>query len=197
MKVKKTIIAGLMSMATLVPCKAQTSFVSETGISGVINKEASFYTGINFQSIKNKNFSDLYAGISVQPDKKASFVGLAINNYSWTKNLSSWARETFVTSNRATSSTLEVAPIRANADIGKFNFSLAPSYTMYNHLRGSDKGTKQGINTILQATYPISPKETLFAEAKYTSEPAKNVFNTHFGKIKNNIAYMISYLRNF
>ena len=185
-----------MSLATLVPCKAQTSFVSETGISGVINKEASFYTGINFQSIKNKNFSDLYAGISVQPDKKASFVGLAINNYSWTKNLSSWARETFVTSNRATNSTLEIAPVRANADVGKFNFSLAPSYTMYNNLRGTDKGTKQGINTIFQATYPISSKETLFAEAKYTSEPSKNLFDTHFGKLKNNISYMISYLRN-
>ena len=196
MKVRKPIIAGLMSLATLVPCKAQTSFVSETGISGVINKEASFYTGINFQSIKNKNFSDLYAGISVQPDKKASFVGLAINNYSWTKNLSSWARETFVTSNRATNSTLEIAPVRANADVGKFNFSLAPSYTMYNNLRGTDKGTKQGINTIFQATYPISSKETLFAEAKYTSEPSKNLFDTHFGKLKNNISYMISYLRN-
>lgn len=196
MNVRKPIIAGLMGLTTIAPCKAQKpiQLVSETGISGVINKEASFYTGMNFESIRGRNFSDLYAGINVQPNKNTSFVALGIHNHAWNKNFSSWGRETFVTSNRATNSTLEVAPIRTNVNIGKFNFSISPSYTLYNNFRGVEKGTKQGINTILQMVYKLSKKEKFFVEAKYSSEPAKNLFNTTFGKPKNNTSYMASYL---
>lgn len=197
MNVRKPIITSLISLATLAPCKAQKAvqLVSETGITGALNKEASFYGGMNFQLPRGRNFTDLYAGVNVQPDKKTSFVGLAINNFSWTKNISSWARETFVASKRGANSQLEVAPIRANADVGKFNFSLSPSYTMYNDFK--EGTTKQGINTIFQTTYSMTPKDIIFAEAKYTSEPSKNLFNTHFGKLKDNISYMVSYMRKF
>ena len=197
MNVRKPIITSLISLATLAPCKAQKAvqLVSETGITGVVNKEASFYGGMNFQLPRGRNFTDLYAGVNVQQDKKASFVGLAINNFSWTKNISSWVRETFVASKRGANSQLEIAPIRANADVGKFNFSLSPSYTMYNDFK---EGTAtQGINTIFQTTYSMTPKDIIFAEAKYTSEPSKNLFNTHFGKLKDNISYMVSYMRKF
>lgn len=197
MNVRKPIITSLISLATLAPCKAQKAvqLVSETGITGVVNKEASFYGGMNFQLPRGRNFTDLYAGVNVQQDKKTSFVGLAINNFSWTKNISSWVRETFVASKRGANSQLEVAPIRANADIGKFNFSLSPSYTMYNDFK--EGTTTQGINTIFQTTYSMTPKDIIFAEAKYTSEPSKNLFNTHFGKLKDNISYMVSYMRKF
>lgn len=197
MDVRKPIITGLMTLATLAPCKAQKAvqLVSETGITGVVNKEASFYTGMNFQLPRGRNFTDLYAGVNVQQDKKASFVGLAINNFAWTKNISSWAREIFVASKHGASSTLEVAPVRVNADAGKFNFSLSPSYTMYNDFK--EGTTTQGINTIFQTTYSISPNDMIFAEAKYTSEPAKNLFGTYFGKLKDNISYMVSYMRKF
>lgn len=197
MNVRKPIITSLISLATLAPSKAQKAvqLVSETGITGVVNKEASFYGGMNFQLPRGRNFTDLYAGVNVQPDKKTSFVGLAINNFSWTKNISSWARETFVASKRGANSQLEVAPIRANADVGKFNFSLSPSYTMYNDFK--EGTTTQGINTIFQTTYSMTPKDIIFAEAKYTSEPSKNLFNTHFGKLKDNISYMVSYMRKF
>ena len=197
MNVRKPIITSLISLATLAPCKAQKAvqLVSETGITGVVNKEASFYGGMNFQLPRGRNFTDLYAGVNVQQDKKASFVGLAINNFSWTKNISSWVRETFVASKRGANSQLEIAPIRANADAGKFNFSLSPSYALYNDFK---EGTAtQGINTIFQTTYSMTPKDIIFAEAKYTSEPSKNLFNTHFGKLKDNISYMISYMRKF
>ena len=192
MNVRKPIITSLISLATLAPCKAQKAvqLVSETGITGVVNKEASFYGGMNFQLPRGRNFTDLYAGVNVQPDKKTSFVGLAINNFSWTKNISSWARETFVASKRGANSQLEIAPIRANADVGKFNFSLSPSYTMYNDFK--EGTTTQGINTIFQTTYSMTPRDIIFAEAKYTSEPSKNLFNTHFGKLKDNISYMVS-----
>ena len=197
MNVRKPIITSLISLATLAPCKAQKAvqLVSETGITGVVNKEASFYGGMNFQLPRGRNFTDLYAGVNVQPDKKTSFVGLAINNFSWTKNISSWARETFVASKRGANSQLEVAPVRANADVGKFNFSLSPSYTLYNDFK--EGTTTQGINTIFQTTYSMTPKDIIFAEAKYTSEPSKNLFNTHFGKLKDNISYMVSYMRKF
>lgn len=197
MNVRKPIITSLISIATLAPCKAQKAvqLVSETGITGVVNKEASFYGGMNFQLPRGRNFTDLYAGVNVQPDKKTSFVGLAINNFSWTKNISSWVRETFVASKRGANSQLEIAPIRANADVGKFNFSLSPSYTLYNDFK---EGTAtQGINTIFQTTYSMTPRDIIFAEAKYTSEPSKNLFNTHFGKLKDNISYMVSYMRKF
>lgn len=197
MNVRKPIITSLISIATLAPCKAQKAvqLVSETGITGVVNKEASFYGGMNFQLPRGRNFTDLYAGVNVQQDKKTSFVGLAINNFSWTKNISSWVRETFVASKRGANSQLEVAPVRANADVGKFNFSLSPSYTMYNDFK--EGTTTQGINTIFQTTYSITPRDIVFAEAKYTSEPSKNLFNTHFGKLKDNISYMVSYMRKF
>ena len=197
MNVRKPIITSLISLATLAPCKAQKAvqLVSETGITGVVNKEASFYGGMNFQLPRGRNFTDLYAGVNVQPDKKTSFVGLAINNFSWTKNISSWVRETFVASKRGVNSQLEIAPVRANADVGKFNFSLSPSYTLYNDFK---EGTAtQGINTIFQTTYSMTPRDIIFAEAKYTSEPSKNLFNTHFGKLKDNISYMVSYMRKF
>ena len=197
MNVRKPIITSLISLVALAPCKAQKAvqLVSETGITGIVNKEASFYGGMNFQLPRGRNFTDLYAGVNVQPDKKASFVGLAINNFSWAKNISSWVRETFVASKRGANSQLEIAPIRANADAGKFNFSLSPSYTLYNDFK---EGTAtQGINTIFQTTYSMTPKDIIFAEAKYTSEPSKNLFNTHFGKLKDNISYMVSYMRKF
>ena len=197
MNVRKPIITSLISLATLAPCKAQKAvqLVSETGITGVVNKEASFYGGMNFQLPRGRNFTDLYAGVNVQQDKKTSFVGLAINNFSWTKNISSWVRETFVASKRGANSQLEIAPVRANADVGKFNFSLSPSYTLYNDFK--EGTTTQGINTIFQTTYSMTPRDIVFAEAKYTSEPSKNLFNTHFGKLKDNISYMVSYMRKF
>lgn len=195
MNVKKPIITGLMGLATLAPCKAQKpmQLVSETGISGMINKEMSFYSGINFEFASGRNYTDLYAGIGVKPDKNASFGALAINNFPWTKNISSWARETFVASNRDANSTLEVAPIRANVNVGKFNFSLSPSYALYNDFKAGT--TQQGFNPIFHATYSLSPKETIWTEVKYSTEPAKNFFDTHFGKFKDNISYMISYMR--
>ena len=197
MNISKPIITGLMSLATLTPCKAQKAvqLVSETGITGVVNKEASFYGGMNFQFLRGKNFTDLYAGVGIKPDKTASFQGLIINNYSWTKNLSSWAREFFAVSKSFSNSVFEVAPIKANADVGKFNFSIAPAYTVYNDFKAGN--CTQGVNTIFQTTYSVSQKDMIFAEAKYTSEPSKNLLNTHFGKLKDNISYMISYMRKF
>ena len=196
MFIKKPIIAGLMSLATFAPCKAQKAvqFVSETGVTGVVKQDASFYTGVNLQLTKGRNFSDLFAGASVSPDKNVSFLGLAINNFSWTKNLSTWARGSFVAAKDVSKSTFEVAPVKANATVGKFNFALSPAYTLHNDFKA---GTiNQGINTIFQTSYSISPKDMIFAEAKYTSDPAKNLFKTHFGKFKDNIAYFICYMRN-
>ena len=196
MNVKNPIITSLISLSALAPCKAQRAveFVSETGLTGVINKEASFYTGMNFELPQNRNYSDLFGGFCVSPEKKVTFLGLAIDNFAWTKNISSWIRETFVASKQTASSTLEAAPVKANASVGKFNFALSPAYTIYNDFKDGGKCT-QGVNTIFQTSYSISPNDMIFAEAKYTSEPSKNLFDTHFGKLKDNISYFVAYMR--
>lgn len=197
MNIRKPIITGLMSIATLAPCKAQRAvqFVSETGMTGVVNKEASFYTGMNIQLEKGRNFSNLFTGASVQPDKKVAFLGLFINNYSWNKNFSTWFRGSSVLSKEATKLTLEAAPVKGNISAGKFNFTLAPAYALHNDFKSGT--STQGLNTIFQASYSITPNDMIFAEAKYTSEPAKNLFNTHFGKLKDNIAYFICLMKKF
>ncbi len=196
MKVRKPIIAGLMALSTLAPCKAQKAvqLVSETGITGVVNKEASFYSGMNVQFIGERNFADIFGGASVSPDKKVSFLALAINNFSWTKNLSTWARETVVAAKSGVSAVTEISPLKVNADAGRFNFAFGPAYTVYNDFRAGT--TTQGINTIFQTSYKISPREMIFAEAKYTSEPNQNLFKTQFGNLKNNISYFIAYMLN-
>ena len=197
MNVRKPIIAGLMSLTTLAPCKAQkpVEFIAETGISGFIKKDANFYTGMNFGIPKGKNYTDLYAGISVQPDKKASFVGLAINDYAWNKNISSWGRGTFVASDRAANATWELAPVRVNKSVKKFNFSFSPSYALYNDFKAGT--TTQGLSFIPQITYSPTKRNTFFLEMKYSTEPAKNLFKTHFGSPKDNMFYMFSYMTKF
>lgn len=197
MKIRRPLLTGLISLAAISPCKAQkpVQLMSETGLCGYINKEASFYGGMNFLLPKGRNFTDLYAGVSVQPDKKASFVGLAINDFSWNKNIKSWGRETLVASDKGVSSTLEVAPVRVSADVGKFNFSLSPSYALYNDFKQGT--TTQGFNTIFQTTYSMSQKDMIFAELKYSTVPSTNLFKSHFGSFKDNTYCMFSYLRKF
>ena len=195
MNVKKPILAGLIGLTTLTPMKAQkpVQLVSETGITGLMKDEASFYTGMNFEFLRGKNYTDLYGGITVKPDQSASFVGLIINNYPWTKNISSWARETFVASKGVVKSTLQIAPVKANTKAGKFNFSMSPSYVLYNDFK--EGSTRQGVAAIFQTTYSMTPNDVLFFEGAYASEPSKNLFHTHFGNFKDNFSYMFSYMR--
>ena len=199
MNVRKPIMAVLISLASLAPCKAQRAvqLVSETGFTGVIAKEDVFYTGMNFcfnSGKKNRNFTDLYAGINVPLKGKPSLVALAIDNYTWTKNISSWARGVFSTTFGNAKSTLEVAPVRVNEKIGKFNFSFGPAYAIYHNFK--DGTTTQGFNPIFQTTYTVNPKVKLFGELKYTTEPAKNLFDTKFGKFKDNLSYMVACMIN-
>ena len=78
MNVREPIITSLISLATFVPCKAQKTLriASETGLTGVINKEASFYNGIDIILPRGKNVTTLYGGGSVQPNKKLRLLGL-------------------------------------------------------------------------------------------------------------------------
>lgn len=199
MNIKRSVVTGLMGLTTLAPCKAQKVMLApEVGVSGALKKEMSCYGGLNVQFPRAKSFSDLYGGVSVNPDKKASFVGLAIHDQTWHQNVchpnfkvdvGSWGRETFIASNRNTNSILEIAPVRVKTSTGKVSFSLNPSYALYNDFR--EGTTTHGINTIVQATYS-TPSYTLWGEAKYSSEPAQNICNTLFGNVKDNLSYMLS-----
>ena len=196
MNIGKPILAAVMSLATLAPCKAQKSvqYIAETGFTGVVNNGHVLYSGMNFGFPRGKNYTNLYAGMNLNSDKQVSFVGLALNNYNWTKNISSWVREAFSLSKRGANSTLEVAPIRANTQAGKFDISFAPAYVVRNDFKAGT--ATQGINTIFQTTYSITPSDKIYFEAAYTSTPAKNIFKTHFDKFADNISYMISYMKS-
>jgi hypothetical protein len=198
MKVKQLIATGLVSGITaFLPCKAQRAvqLVPETGITGALKTEMSYIGGLNLQITKGKNFSDFFAGLKVQHDKQASFAGMFVNNYSWTETVSSWLRGTVIASRRGTKSVLETAPVRINVPAGKFNLSLSPSHVMYNDFK--DGTTTQAISTIFQTTYSINPKNQLFFEAAYSSEPVKNLSKTSFGKPEDNISYMVTCTHSF
>ena len=86
MKLKKSILAGLMCLLPFAPCKAQKAvhFATRTGLVGKINK-VSYLGGVDVLLSKNKNFTDIFTGVMVQPDKTATFALRGVNNYSWTK----------------------------------------------------------------------------------------------------------------
>ena len=113
MKIRNIAVAGLMGLASIVPGKAQkpVQFIAETGVTGALHSVPLFYGGMNAAFPKGKNYTDVFAGVGINTNKQASFLGLAVNNYSWTKNISSWAREIFVASDRGLNSTLELSPI--------------------------------------------------------------------------------------
>lgn len=197
MNIKKPVLAGLMCLATIAPCKAQkpVQFASSTAINRSISNKISVFSGLDILIPKKNNMTDIFSGVMLQQDKTTSLVFKVVDNYSWTKHISSYVREALMISGKGTNSTLEVAPIKANANVNKFNFSLGPAYTLYNDFKNGT--TTQGINMIFQTTYSMTPKDKLIAEAKYVSTPSKNLFDTHFGKLKDNTSVMIAYMRIF
>lgn len=197
MNVRKPIITGLISLATLVPCKAQKAvqFASETGVTGEINKELSYFSGIHGILSQSKNQTDIYCGMVVDAEKHFTFESQLENEYGWAKNISSWVRETFHLSNNENNLLSEVAPLKVNASSGKFDGFFAPVYMLHNDFKG--KESKQGVGLVLNSMYNIDSNNALKLEAEYTTEPAKNLFNTHFGKLKDSISLVFSYIRNF
>ena len=196
MNVKKTMMAGLMGMAVLVPVKAQNvRILSETGVTGDINKELLYSGGLHAEISSSKNTADFYGGMLVDSEKQFTFESQFENEYSWTENLSSWIRETFHLSKRENNLTSEVAPIKVNKSFNKFDTSLAPVYIMQNDFKEHEN--TQGVGMVLSTIYNVDSDNALKFEAEYSTEPAKNLFETRFGKLKDSISYVISYLRKF
>ena len=193
MKVKRIVTTGLMSLATLVPCKAQKAvqLVSESGITGSVNNTVSYINGLNLQFIGNRNFADVFAGLKIHNDKTTSFASLFVDNFSWTKHISSWFRGTLICSERDANLFIQTAPVAGNVNIGKkINISIKPCHIMSSNLK--DGTTTQSVGAISQMTYSIDPRTQLFFEASYSSKSTKNLFNTHFGKFKDNTSYMLT-----
>lgn len=190
-------MAGLMSIATLSPCKAQKTvqIVSETGITGEINKELSYFGGLHAELPGIKNNADLYCGMVVDAGKQVTFESQLENDYSWNKNISSWIRETFHLSKNENNLKSELAPLKINKSLNNFDTFIAPVYVMQNDFK--EKETRHGLGLVCDAIYNIDSNNSLKFEAEYETEPAKNLFKTHFGKLKDNISYVISYLRRF
>lgn len=197
MNFRKPIITGLMSLASFAPCKAQkvVQFASETGVTGEINKELSYTAGLHTILSKSKNQTDIYCGMVVDAEKNFMFESQLENEYEWAKNIGSWVRETLHLSKNEKNLLSEVAPIKMNTSLGKIDAFVAPVYMLHNDFKG--KETKQGVGLVLSSLYNIDSKNSLKFEAEYASEPSKNLFDTKFGKLKDCISGIISYIRNF
>ena len=198
MKIKQAALAGMMGLATVAPVKAQkpVQCIFETGFNGMIKKEMALYGGMNFAAAKNKNFADLFLGANLDANKNATFLGLFIDNYSWTKNVSSWVRGTLAVSKDAVNTTLEASPVRYNVSAGKFNFGINPAYTVYNDALANT--TTQGVNTIFQSSYSMTPSDKLFLELRYSSTAAGSLKDIKFEEPnENNMFYMLSYQKTF
>ena len=194
--VRKPIITGLMSIATLGACKAQAvQLSSETGVTGNLNQEMVYFSGMHAVLNKQKNTTDMYCGMVVNPEKQLTFESQLENEYSWTKNISSWVRETFHLSKEENNLTSEIAPIKINNSFDKFDTFAAPVYLIGNDFK--EKEHIQALGLVLSTVYNIDSNNSIKFEAEYTSEPAKNIFKTKFGKLKDNISYIISYIKNF
>lgn len=195
MNIRKIAVTGLMSLSFSAPLKAQKSFytMSEVGITGEIAKELSYFGGIHAGLQKNKNTTDIYAGLIVNPKKQPIFEAVLDNEYSWTKNLSSWIRETLHISKKEKELASEIAPIKFNVPVKKFDFSVAPVYNLQHDF--SEREIKQGVSALVNATYSINSNNSVQFEAIYSSKPVNNLFKTTFGKFKDNTSFMISYLR--
>ena len=77
--IRKPIITGIMGLTAIGVCKAQkpVEVFSETGLTGVVHKEAVYYGGMNLGIPTEKNYTDVFAGMTINSDKKASFLALA------------------------------------------------------------------------------------------------------------------------
>jgi hypothetical protein len=142
-----------------------------------------------------KNNADVYLGMIIDTEKQFTFESQLENDYSWTKNISSWIRETFHLSKKENNLCSELAPVKFNTSYKKFDTSLAPVYMIQNDFR--EKETTQCAGVVWNTTYNIDSNNSLEFEAAYTSKPEKNLFKTCFGKLKDSISYQLSYLRKF
>jgi len=197
MNVKKPIIAGLMSLSALGYCSAQKSvqIMSETGVSGNFNQEQVFSGGLHAILSQGKNCTDVYCGMLADTKKQLTLETQLENEYSWAKNFSSWIRETFHLSKDENNLTSELAPVKINKSIGKFDTFAAPVYVVLNDFK--EKENAQCAGLVLNSTYNIDNKSAIKFEAEYCTQPAKNIFETSFGKLKDSMTYVISYIMQF
>ena len=197
MRIAKPILSGLMCFASFSPVKAQKALqISvEAGVNGGINKEFSYFQGLHGVLNKEKNVTDMYCGFVLDSDKNCTFEGQLENEYSWSKNIGSWVRETFHLSKSETSLSSEIAPAKINKSFGKFDTFVAPVYKLDNDFR--QKEAEQSLGVVLNATYNADSKNSVKFEAEYTSVPNKNLFKTKFENFKDNLSLVVSYIRNF
>ncbi len=197
MNVKRPILAGLMSLSALSLCNAQkpVQLMTETGVVGMIDDELVYTGGLHAVMQQNKNNTDIYCGMLVDQDRQFTFESQLENEYSWTKNLSSWIRETFHLSKEENNLTSEIAPVKFNKSIGKFDNSVAPVYVLANDFK--EKENVQCAGLVLNSTYNIDSKNALKFEAEYITKPVKNIFDTTFNSFKDGFAYMVAYIRQF
>ncbi|MCQ2753784.1 MAG: hypothetical protein MJ231_01920 [bacterium] len=157
--------------------------VSETGMAGNIDGLPKAYYGVNYILPTGKNNLDIFAGGEIDKKGNANFLALIINNYKWTKNLSTWIRGVFSASDKNVSTTLQVAPIKGNVDVGKFNFALAPAYVVSHDFKTNT--TVQSPNAIIQTAYNPTKNDQVFVE--YNIPMKSNA----------SASYMLTWLRKF
>lgn len=195
MNIKKSLLVGMLGLMPLTPVKAQKAiqFIPEAGAFGNIKAAPTMIGGVNAAFPKKNNFADVFVGATLNSQATPGFAGIAFDNFNWSKNFSSWARDLFLASKNGVTSNLDVAPIKYNTSAGKFNFSVMPAYgrvdDFVNHT------TTHNIKAIFQSMFSITPKDRLCLEMQYGSIPAANISDTRFGSFADSFNFTATYSR--
>lgn len=196
MYIKKVIPMCMLALAPLsVKAQSAVHFIPEAGICGTAKTVPMLLGGCNAAYSCGKNFADVFIGGSLNKDAVPGFVGIAVENYSWNKNISSWIRDLFMSSKTGVTSTLDVAPAKFNTSIGKFDFSVLPAYCrqddMVNHTAcHSFKG-------IIQSIFHMTPKDQIMLEMQYGTTPANSITNTSVAPFSDTFNFTATYSRTF
>jgi len=198
MNIKKLVLAGMLGLAPLSPLKAQKAaqLVGEAGCFGTVKSAPTVLCGVNGVWAKGNNVADVFMGCSLDKQAVPGFAAIVFDNYSWHKNISSWARGLLLASKSGVTSTVDVAPVKYNAALGdKFNFAIMPAYCRQdNFLNGV---TLHNIKAIVQSMISVNKKNRFCLEMQYGSIPTEKLSKAHLGKFSDAFNFTATYQRMF
>ena len=195
LNIRKPLIIGMLGLASICPLKAQKAMqvIPEVGVFGNVKSVPTLVGGINGAIAEGNNYADVFIGGTLSNQGVPGFSGIVFDNLSWSKNFSSWARDFFLASKNGVTSTLDFAPIKYNAQAGKFNFSVMPAYSrnddFVNHT------ATHNVKVISQTMLSMTPKDRLCLEMQYGTIPTENINDTYFGNFSDSFGFTTTYSR--
>ena len=198
MNIKKLVLAGMLGLAPLSPLKAQKAaqLVGEAGCFGTVKSAPTAICGINGMRVKGNNVADVFMGGTLDKEAVPGFACIVFDNYSWNKNISSWARGLLLASKKSVTSTIDVAPVKFSSALGdKFNVAVMPAYCRQDDFLNGV--TLRNIKAIVQSMISVNKKNRFCLEMQYGSIPAEKLSEVHFGKFSDTFNFTVTYQRMF